>query len=226
VRALAILAEHCPEYHAALVGVTRRIVVFEAADVNSFASINAHGAVFFNAGAEDDEVYFIDELVHQCGHVIFNAMTVRRRDFLAAAPSDPVYATAIADGDRRTVYDALHGLYTEHVMSSCMRTIEETGALSGRQAHELFGRLSFITRKHIVDLRHFGTGEALTELGQRMHRHFFDAYSKLVADRPELLATDMRGQPYNFDYRLFARKNPRSERRSRRPHRSVRVNRL
>jgi HEXXH motif-containing protein len=216
-RALELIRANCPAYYAELARVTRQVVVFSHTDVNSFASINVHGTAFFNAGPEHDHVFFMDELVHQCGHVIFNALTVRRKDFLAIDPTTSLRAFAPREQDARTVYDALHGLYTEHVMSSCMRTLDEAGVLSGRQAHELFGRLSFITRKYRVDLRNLSADGMFTELGAVLYTYFQKAYDALVSERPELLATDMSGQPYNFSYELFAQHNPpRADRASHR----------
>src|SRR5207248_6391981 len=132
---------------------------------------------------------------------------VQRKDFFIADPDSSLAAIAPEEHDRRTLYDAIHGLYTEHVMSGCMRTLDERRALSGRKSHELFGRLSFITRKYRVDLRNLSAGGVLSDLGQRMYGYFQTAYEDLVRARPELLTTDMNGQTYNFSYDLFARKN-------------------
>lgn len=201
-RALELLREHCPAYTEELLRVTRRIAVFRGENINSFATINAHGVAFFNARDEHDEVYFVDELVHQCGHIIFNAMTVRRRDFLATDPES-------RSGGPRTLYDILHGLFTENAMSQCMRIFDERQVFSGKKAHELFGRLSFIARKFRIDLNNMSAPEILTPLGQEMYRHWRACFELIFQERPELFETDMRGQPYNFDRELFISRNPR-----------------
>jgi HEXXH motif-containing protein len=206
-RALGLIRELCPSYHAELARTVRQVVVFRASDVNSFATVNAHGTVFLGAGPQDDEAFFFDELVHQCGHVVFNALTVRRRDFLAVEPSAELGTFAPDEQDGRTVYDAFHGLYTEHVMSSCMRTLDECGVLSGRLAHELFGRLSFITQKFAVDLANLSAQGIFTDLGREIYAYFAEDFRSLAADRPDLLATDMKNQPYTFSYDTFARDN-------------------
>jgi HEXXH motif-containing protein len=188
--------------------VTRRIVCFRHDNVNSFATINAHGTVFFNARDDHDEIFFVDELTHQCGHIVFNAMTVCRRDFLAAEPDSPLNAIAPRENERRTIYDAFHGLYTEHTMTNMMRRCDEEAIYRGRQAHELYGRLSFITRKYRVDLRNLSGDGIFTPLGREMYDYFSSAFEEVFCARRALFETDMTGQPYNFDYELFARHNP------------------
>ena len=206
-RALALIGDCCPTYRALIELVTRQLVVFRYPEVNSFASINLHGAALFNSPTPCDEVYFCDELVHQCGHVIFNAATVRRREFLAMDPERALNEIAPRELDGRTIYDAFHGLFTEYAMSKILRELDERQILSGSQAHELYGRLSFITRKFRVDVRNLGGDGVFTPLGQDLYRFFARACAELVAARPELLTTNMSGQGYNFDHQLFSRSN-------------------
>lgn len=207
-RALALLSEHCPAYARDVARVTRRLVVFGAVDVNSFATINAHGAAFFNALDADAEPYFADELVHQCGHIIFNAVSVRRHDFLALDPELPLEQIAPRERSGRKLYDALHGLYTEDVMCACLRVLDERGVFTGRQAHELFGRLAFIARKFRIDLDNLSAPGVFTPLGRELYELWRQRCDRLARERPELWQADLRGQPYNFDAELFARNNP------------------
>lgn len=212
--ALRWLAVCAPDYLALLAQVTRQVCVFGAPQVNSFASIHAHGTAFFNTAVAErqsppDAVFFYDELVHQCGHVIFNALTVKRRDFLAIDPETPLRLLSPEESDRRTVYDALHGLYTEHMMSACMLALERRSLLCNpRQAHELHGRLSFIAHKYCVDLQNLAGSGVFTALGRELYDYFRRSCVEMLRARPDLLACDMRGQPYNFDYALFASRNP------------------
>lgn len=204
-----------PDYACLLRRVTRQVCVFRARDVNSFASINAHGTAFFNTApldrtSLDDTVFFYDELAHQCGHIVFNAATVRRSDFLAVDPETPLASIAPEESDSRTIYDALHGLYTEHMMSAAMLALEQHAlAQDPRQAHELRGRLSFILHKYCVDLANLAHARLFTPLGRALYDYLRTACLSVLRERPDLMALDMSGQPYNFDYQRFAACNPR-----------------
>jgi hypothetical protein len=215
VRALTLLSQFCPEYYEDVVTTTRRFVLFEHPAVNSFASLAAHGTAFFSVRAADEEPYFLDEVAHQCGHVIFYATTLRRKDFLAVDPTERLAPTLGGDHEAdepgqetRTVYGAFHGLHTEYTMIHCLSAVERAGVFSGRRAHELFGRLAFIARKAKVDLATFGRSHFLTPLGAYVYRYFKGSFDELHRRRPDLFAADMRGQPYTFDYDVFAQANP------------------
>jgi len=203
-RALTLIDEVEPAYSELLLRATRQVFVFRYPRVNNFATLNAHGVVCFNAGDHDDEVFFVDELVHQCGHVIFNAISVRRRELFVADPDAP-----IAGGfDQRSLYTVLHGLYTERAMVRCLRRLDEGAVLTGRQAHELRGRLAFIVRKMQLDIGSTNCSGLFTPLGETLVEAFRATFEDAVRERPDLLRDDLHGQPYNFDYAVYARHNP------------------
>ncbi len=207
-RALAVIRAQWPEYYDALCRTVRQIVMFESKSLNSCAAVATHGVALFNIGEAVDEVYFIDELLHQGGHVVFNAITVQRRDFLTGDPDSPMVE---ADGfaHRRSVYTVLHGAYTEFAMMEGMRRCEENCLLSGRKAHELVGRLSCISQKAAIDLEHLRRVDAFTEKGDWLYGALASGFERTRMARPDLLSRyDMSNQPYNFSYEQFARLNP------------------
>ena len=209
-RALALIEEHEPGYYELLRRATRQVFAFRYPRVNSFATLNAHGVVYFNAQDRDDEVFFVDELVHQCGHVVFNAMTVQRRELFIADPDAPIgeLGTVAPRHDVRTLYTVLHGLYTERAMVQCLRKLDERGVFAGRQAHELRGRLAFIFSKMQIDVANVSRPGLFTPAGEELVDVFRAAFEATKRERPDLLRHSLRGQPYNFDYDLYARDNP------------------
>lgn len=209
-RALALIAKHEPAYYRLVQRATRQIFAFQYPRVNSFATLNAHGVVYFNAQERDDEVYFVDELVHQCGHVIFNAMTVQRRELFAVDPDAPIseLCPALSRSDNRSLYTVLHGLYTERAMVQCLRKLDERGVFAGRRAHELRGRLAFIFWKMSIDVVNVSQPGLFTPLGERLVDVFRATFRATERERPDLHRHVLRGQPYNFDYDLYARDNP------------------
>jgi hypothetical protein len=209
-RALSLVQEHEPRYHDLLCRATRQVFAFSYPRVNSFATLNAHGVVYFNACDRDDEVYFVDELVHQCGHVIFNAMTVQRRELFQVDPDAPIadVCAAVSRKEVRSLYTVLHGLYTERAMVRCLRKLDERGVFRGRQAHELRGRLAFIAWKMQIDVENVSHAGLFTPRGEELVDVFRDTFRAVEKERPDLFRHRLRGQPYNFDYALYAQNNP------------------
>jgi len=212
-RALTLIAEHEPGYSVLLRRATRQIFAFSYPRVNSFATLNAHGIVFFNAADRDDEVYFVDELVHQCGHVVFNAMTVKRRELFLADPDAPIadICPHVSRREIRSLYTVLHGLYTERAMVECLRKLDERAVFEGRKAHELRGRLAFIFRKMQIDVANASHRGLFTPFGESIVDVFRETFTRTERERPDLFRHVLEGQPYNFDYALYARHNPIEE---------------
>lgn len=208
-RAMEILRAQWPAYHRLIEATVRQVVLFQSESLNSFATVSAHGIAFLNVSARDDEVFFVDDLLHQCGHVMFNAATARRKDYVAVDPETPIGSFHDHPDDDRPVYVVLHGAFTEFAMVHGLRLCDEHGVFSGRQAHELRGRLAFISQKTAIDLRNLAPASLLTPAGRALYETFRAAFERLRHERPELLSGySMAGQPYNFSYELFARANP------------------
>jgi hypothetical protein len=207
-RALALIQRLEPEFYQQLTSVVRQIILFRSDALNSCASLAAHGVAFLNIQDGGDEVLFVDDLVHQCGHVIFNAFTVRRRDFLAVDPDERMGTFTRRPDDSRSVYTVLHGVYTEFFITECLLACDERGLFSGQKGHELRGRLASICQKGVIDLRNLSQPGLLTPQGQQLYDTFLRFSEQLRRERPELLRYNLSNQPYNFSYERFAALNP------------------
>jgi len=192
----------------------RQVFVFQAPNINSFATLTAHGIVYLNASERDDEVFFIDELVHQCGHVIFNAISLRRPEFCGVDPDLPmsVLGGERCRGEERSLYTVLHGLYTEQAMVRCWRALDEAAVFVGRKGHELRGRLAFIARKMEIDVANMDQPGLCSELGECFLDTFRATFFTTRRERDDLFADDLSDQPYNFSYERYACRNPPAKR--------------
>jgi hypothetical protein len=207
--ALSVIRACAPRFHEELLTGLRAIVLFRHPSAHSFAALAAHGAVFLNVRWPAGIAYFVDELSHQGGHVVFTAATVRRQDFFSVHPDTPL--SELTDGDdSRSVYDALHGVYTEHVCCRVMRAADEGRLLRGTDAVELYGRLSFVSGRYGVDvaLQAATLQRWASPLGRELHACFADDCARLQRQRPDLRRQDLSTQPYEFDAALFSRQNP------------------
>ncbi|HWN66133.1 MAG TPA: hypothetical protein VNM90_00770, partial [Haliangium sp.] len=123
--AMEIIRAQWPAYHALIQATVRQVVLFESATLESFATVSAHGVALLNVSARDDEVFFVDDLLHQCGHVMFNAATARRKEYVAVDPDTPIGSFNGHPDDVRSVYVVLHGMFTELAMVHGLRLCEE-----------------------------------------------------------------------------------------------------
>jgi hypothetical protein len=209
-RAFALLHRYCPEFREEVAFVTRYIMLYRGKLPNSFATLSAHGAVFFNITEDHDEVFFLDDIAHQCGHVLFNAFTLEKERFLARDPMTPLTALGGPPGETRTLYSAFHGLFTYTCIGPVLSTCLERQAFDDRQAHEALGRLGFILRKFRIDLALLNQRSVFTPRGWRCYRIFAAVYRDLqMRYGPLVDPLDYANQPYVFNYRRFAERNPR-----------------
>lgn len=207
-RALMLVAEAWPELSAQIAYNVRRIVLFRAAGINSFAAPAAHGTSFHNLALGRDEVFLIEDLAHQCGHVIFATATQDGTEYLCHDPAASL-GCVVGNDDNRSLLAALHGLVTEGLMSICLDRCMRLDAFTRAQRHELAGRLAFIARRFAVDAGHLFREDLLTEAGISMVSSLVASLRDVVdRHRSLLMAADFSNQGYNFDYDAYLARNP------------------
>lgn len=207
-RAVSVLGEVADDLLASLVPVTRRVVVFHLDGLDSFASFSAHGTAFLQAEPDVDEVFFVEDLAHQCGHIIFNAMTLDRHDFFAVDPETPLKSETDNTDDHRTIYVAFHGLFTECLMCICLERCRRAGVFTGRQQHELLGRLSFILKRLNLDLLNLNREGLFSSAGEELYRMFCVVFDDVYEGaRDQVVQFKLGNQPYAFRYEQFAAVN-------------------
>lgn len=206
--ALARLTELVPDYSELIFAVTRKIVLHQGDAPNSFAAPRAHGAVFINTALGQDEVFFVEDLAHQCGHVVMSAASFDRNRWFSIDPDVPLSSITAHASEERSVYVLLHGVFTEAAMADALDRWYERGGLSRRQRHEVWGRLAFVVKRLALDLPALVHGQILSDEGRHLVRAFVAVSSAVIARRPELVAVRFENQGYNFDYNRFVALNP------------------
>jgi hypothetical protein len=207
--AFEIIKAYCPEDYEDIIMVTRKIVLYHGRYQNSFATLSAHGIGFFNVDETSDEVFFLDDIAHQCGHGIFNAITREKDQYLAIDSETPLQMINGDPHELRSIYSALHGLFTFSSINRILSTCYEKEVFSGRQQHELLGRLSFNMKKFKIDLVNLNHKGIFTDLGWRLFNYFLEVYSRIYEQRRYIIESlDQSNQPYVFSYERFAERNP------------------
>jgi hypothetical protein len=208
--AFDVLRDISPTLSNALTAVTRRIVVFSAADFESFATVSAHGTAFFEVPPtrKATEVFFIEDMAHQCGHVLFNAATVNRELFLEIDPATPLRQfTDIAD-EQRDIYTAFHGVFTEAMMcvalSACLEANVFGNVCEDDKQFELLGRLSFVAKRFQLDLLSLHHAGIFTPLGESIIHQFGKIFDDIYARcKDRITQFDHSNQLYTFSLERF-----------------------
>jgi len=211
-QAFRILRACHPRIYALLVKVTRKIAVFQSPALNSFATLSAHGVAFVNATIDDNHVFFIEDLAHQCGHIVCNTATFEKQRYFQISPETSLSDITREHGETRTVYATFHGVFTEVLMNQCCSACLDEAGFVGRQKHELAGRLAFILRRFELDLRSLNADGIFSDEGLVFLSRFAQIFLEIHARRRDLLVfCDTSNQRYNFCYTAFLELNPAME---------------
>jgi hypothetical protein len=194
---------------------------FDTYERNSFAALLAYGIGFYNAYQDDyDEVFFIDDIAHQTGHIIFDTMIFKDQKYLKVKKETIIETLEMPDGtfvEKRDLHIIFHALYTYYTSFICLDKCIDNGEFNNKQLHEAMGRISFYINKCYKDLllidspiksfekaNHFFTNDGMiiyTELKNK----WFEMYNKWFE---KIKHFDMSNQPYNFTYSKFLELNP------------------
>lgn len=207
-QALETLRSCVPAFHAALLHSLRAIVLMKHPSANSLAALGMHGMIFLNLRRQATLAFFIDGLVHQGGHVIFSEATLERPAFFQLSPDTPLESVT-TEPDGRSIYEALHGLYTEHALVEAMDRARLMAALSPLDALELNARTGFILWRMGTDLRRLEphAQRIFSPTGKALFEHFRHSHRDALARRCEQPAFDFSGQPDEFDLDHFLQRN-------------------
>lgn len=203
--ALDRLAISHPTIYSLLLIANRRIHLYRSNELNSFASLSAHGAAFLNVPDNLSEVYFLDDFAHQGGHVVFNAATVDNERYLRCNAHTPLRELGADSSDTRSLYAAFHGLFTYSMILSVLAQYLLRDEPQGRIGHELRGRIAFYLLKFRIDLENLAQSRLFTNDGEYLYQGFLACYEKVLREcYDEVRGLDMSNQGYVFDYDQFS----------------------
>lgn len=120
-----ILRSHVSYHYDIITMVTNKVIIFNVDTYlrNSFATLSAQGIAFFNAYQETyNEVFFVDDIAHQTGHVVFNALIYDVEKFLLVIP-ETIIENVIVDNnivETRDIHVIYHALYTYYTTFICL----------------------------------------------------------------------------------------------------------
>ena len=197
----------------------KKIVLFETdpKNTNSFSTINAHGIAFLNVYQEDyDEVFFVDDIAHQTGHIIMTTILFERKKYFLIDENQNIRTFTKNKSEYRSFYILFHALYTYYTTFLCLDACLENNCFNKRQTHEAKGRIGFYLQKCKSDLLNFekvinyynGLESVLSSQGIEIFKNIANKYFEVLKKHEEVTLFKYKNQPYNFTYSEFVKLNP------------------
>lgn len=218
--AFSYIKKSCPRHFNLIEQHCKKIVLFktDTKSTNSFATINAQGIAFLNIYQDDyDEVFFVDDIAHQTGHVIMNAILFERKKYFVIDENQNIGLFTKKKSEYRSFYVLYHALYTYYTTLLCLDNCLENNLFNKRQIHETYGRIGFYLMKYSMDLSNFekvinyhnSIDNVLTSEGKVIFKEIVNQYIKMQEKYKAIVSKfNYKNQPYNFTYSEFVKLNP------------------
>lgn len=208
--AVFFFQNYLKEFWEVIDNVTREFIVFSSPNHNSFAGISQHGTAYFNTENRlVSPIFFIDDIAHQCGHIIFNVLTLQTANFLKV-PKNTLLRDFINEIDEnREVYTVFHALYTyTAIVASLSKALDVKGIFDDELVVEIKARLGFYMQKFDTDLKNIKNAKVLTDLGMKYYDSFYEVYRSVKNSHDSIFNYfTYNNQPYIFDFVIFKREN-------------------
>lgn len=222
-KAYNLIKNYVPTQYELIEKYVPKCVIFnvDTFQRNSFATLSAQGIGFYNAYQEDyDEVFFVDDIAHQTGHVIFNFLIYEAERFFKKDKTTILEIINMPDGsivEKRDLHVIFHALYTYYTSFLCLDACLEKNVFEGKQKHEALGRIAFYISKCYRDLllidnpisSETKSNECFTANGLLIYKELKQKWKEMYVKWFEKTKHfDMSNQPYNFTYSKFLELNP------------------
>lgn len=198
--AMVIIESIFPEFYSLILKSVKKTVFFTGTS-NSFATLKTHGIIFINVREDYNEVSFIDDIIHQSGHVVFNTLTFKDKNCLFKFSHNSNLETT-------HLYGRFHGLFTMCLISLCLTRCLKAELFDGSKRIELIGRIVDNMKKFKRLLSVHVKPEYCTELGLEWLNKFQSVYRIIYKENRKIIEKyDVSNQPYVFDNNIFLSTN-------------------
>lgn len=207
-KALVKIKKTYPEYFNLIKKYIKK-VVFYSGQPNSFASIQAHNTAFFNISHGNSEIFFLDNILHQCAHVFFNTLTLDKSElFKLPYNSDLSIFTENIDDKGFSLYDRFHGLFTQTNINLCFDKCLEENLYSGDSYLEFIAKFTSNMSRFDIAIKKFNQKTKYKKAGLEWFTLFSNTFDYINdRNKDELLKYKVSNQPYIFDFELFKKTN-------------------
>lgn len=217
--AFLLIKQNSYEHYKLIEKCCKKVLMFKTNpdSINSFATKSAHGIAFLNVYQDDyDEVFFVDDIAHQTGHVILTTILHDKKSVFKINQNESV-ENIIGMEDHRDIYTLFHALYTYYTTLLCLDNCVINNVFADKQQHEALGRITFYLVKCTLDferlklvISNYGSKEdVFTSLGIEILDKIENKYLEALRKYNILFELfNLKNQPYNFTYFKFIEFNP------------------
>jgi hypothetical protein len=209
-KAFYVIEKNLPELHAELLIANRSIILFHNPSVLCFVSLEIHGASFLSTIPDNNEIFFLEEIIHQCSHNTFNSILFNRERFFKIDPEKTLLGELNGNvHERRTLYSAFHGLFTVAKRYEAFYNLYKNNVFEGRNRHEFLGRFADIKKRFRTGIELVDHKEVFTDQGLEVYEtldSFISSTLPHVRELDEMF--DLSNQPSEFSYSKFCEFNP------------------
>lgn len=206
--ALSKIEKTYPEY-CKLIKKYIKKVVFYKGEPNSFATIQAHGIAFFNVSHGHSEIFFLDNILHQCAHVFFNTLTFDKSELFTIPYNSDLSLFTENNKDKGVVlYDRFHGLFTQTNINICFERCLDQNLYTDENYLEFVAKFTSNMNRFSIAVRKFDKKNKYNKKGLKWFEFFNNTFETVYKKNKKLLLKyDVTNQPYIFDFNIFKKTN-------------------
>jgi hypothetical protein len=208
-KAILIIKDHDPHFYEELVFANKRIYLHDNPKILNFASIETLGMLYFYVLGNNNLIYYIEELIHQGSHnYLYYVVHDRKEHFKIDVDNIIMRDLTKQDWDYRNVYGAFHGLFTVTQRVECFDILLSKNVFSGREKHELLGRLTDQFSRFRTGLELLNLEEVYTEKGIEYYNTLDQKCMKILHKYKKLEKEfDLSNRDLDFRYEDFCKLN-------------------
>lgn len=209
-RGLDIIKASNPDYFEMLQKNLKKVMLYSSEKQNSFAVMAAHNMIFLNVNVWDNEIFFVDHISHEGGHVIFNTLTYESKyDMFKCHPNTSFAEASGHDWEHGTVYLSFHALFSYMAITTCLEKCLNNKDLPDKLLHEVNGRMAFHLEKFKLALQSFERLDIFKAKGLEWFEIFLKHYNRLkIKYQESIMRYTLNKQLYDFSSKIFEEQNP------------------
>jgi len=206
------IKNNLPNIWEEILQTTKKIILFHEPRIVSFVTLAAHGCVFLSTIPENDEVFFTEDLIHQCSHNTLNAVLHEADAYFKIDVGRELGDYINNKHETRSVFSAFHGLYTVAKRVECFEILYRKNVFTNKQKYELLGRISDQKKRFRTGLEQLDNNNTYTNEGAALYELLDSVCLEGLQRFKQIINLfNMSNQPAEFSYKQFSLINPYSK---------------
>jgi len=207
--AIKIIKNHLPHFYEELIFANKKIYLHDNPKILNFTSVETLGMLYFYVIGNNNLIYFIEELIHQGSHNYLYYVVHNRKDYFKIDVDNLIMKDFTKQPwDYRSIYGAFHGLFTVSQRVNCFDKLLTQDVFSGKEKHELLGRLSDQFARFRTGLELLKLNEVYTEKGIDLYNQLDEKCDSILKKYAKLKDEfDLSNRDLDFRYDDFCKLN-------------------